>query len=357
MTTDPRVQRLHALLYAAEKLADPRSPEGQKARALLTQSSGLSAAGVDYALTHCLEHRAGRATISQLTKMAKAAPRAHVLLSANVFTASFRAIALGLAQSSQVFVRPSRREPEMARLLHQVSGGAFELVDSLSPAPGDHLWAYGSDTTLQELRSTLPAGIHFHGHGAGLGVAVIAAAGLRRDQRIEEIADALAQDTLAFDQRGCLSPRIVLLVGEAEFAANFTEALAAALDRAEARIPRGVLSEEEQAEAERYETTMTYVGGHVRAGKAIIVLDPEPERLYVPPIGRYLHLSRTEDPLGALQKLGPRLTSVALFGAPSLSGKIHDSIGPRRVVELGRMQTPPLDGPVDLRAGWNAELL
>lgn len=352
-----RFGRLDALKRAAERIADPADPLGVEARGLLESSTGLSKAGVEYALRECLEHRAGRSVLSQLARRASPAQRAFVLLSANVFVATFRAIAVALAQSPRVFVRASRREPEMARLLHQASGGAFELVDALSPRPGDHLWAYATDETLKKLRDELPAGVCLHAHGAGLGIAVIGHDAPRRGEFVEAAADALARDVIAFDQRGCLSPRLTLVDGDQELAAAFADALARSLAHYEQEVPRGRLSEEETADLLRYRDTMLYAARPLPAGKGLVVLDPMLDRLHVPPVGRVVHVTRVSSVEPHVRALASRITSVGMAGHDRLEGHLRTWLGDRRYVPLGKMQTPPLDGPVDLRAGWDAEVI
>ncbi|HSC88208.1 MAG TPA: acyl-CoA reductase [Polyangiaceae bacterium] len=354
--SDDRQDRLRALLRAAERLADPHDALGREAREALLASSGLSPQGVELALTRHLEHRAGRAAVTQLVRRGPAVPAAHVLLSANVFVAAFRAIAVALAQSGRVFVRPSRREPTFARLLAEGSGGAFELVDQLSPRAGEHLWAYGTEETLRNLRGQLPAGVLFHPHGPGLGVALLSERGLVGTPLVDA-ARALAADVIAFDQRGCLSPRLVLVQGDPSLAEQFADALALWLEDAEKHVPRGRLSADEDADALRYEHTMAYVGGARRAGQGLVVVERQAERLFVPPVGRYLSVVTTSDPLARLADLGARVTTVGLLGDDALPGRVQAVLGRARVVPFGRMQLPPLDGPVDQRSGWDAETI
>ncbi len=352
-----RLGRLDALKRAAERIVDPGDPLGIEARAAFEATTGLSKAGIEYALRECLEHRASRSALSQLARKAPTAPRAFVLLSANVFVATFRAIAVALAQSPRVYVRASRREPEMARLLHQASGGAFELVDALSPRPGDHLWAYATDETIARLRDELPSGVHLHAHGAGLGIAVIGHDVQRREPFVEDAADRLARDMIAFDQRGCLSPRITLIDGDRELAESFTEALARALAHWEEAVPRGRLSDDEAADFIRYRDTMLYAAKPLPAGKGVVVLDPVLDRLQVPPVGRVMHITRVSSVEPHVRALASRITSVGMAGHDRLEGNLRTWIGERRYVPLGQMQTPLFDGPVDLRAGWDAEVL
>lgn len=355
--SDERTERLGALHRAAESLSSPSTSLGRRARKALGETTGLSPAGIEYALSECLEVSAGRAALTQLTRRAPPAPRAHVLLSANVFVAAYRAIALALAQTPRVFVRASTREPSMAELLWEGSSGAFELVDTLSPLPGDHFWAYGTTETLDTVRGTLPSGVHFHGHGPGLGVAVVRQPRELAPGELEAAIDGLSQDVIAFDQRGCLSPRAVLLEAPLEFAEDFCARVAASLSEWERAVPRGTLSSSERADVRRYEDTVTYAGGVRRAGLGLVTLDPVPERVMIPPVGRYLHMTRTEDALSLMKPFAAKITSVGFFAAPLLPGQCQQQLGAKRYVQLGQMQRPPLDGPVDLRVGYTAELI
>lgn len=354
---DDRLERLLALKAAAGEIANPTSSRGKQARSALLESSSLSAEGVEYALRSCLEHSVARSTLSGIVSQTKMEARSHVLLSANVFVAAFRAIALGLIQSPRTHVRSSRRAPAFTRLLYEASHHAFDLVEELTPRAGDHFWAYASDETIAHLRATLPAGVHFHPHGAGMGAAVIREIPGVRSLDLTSAANALALDTIAFDQRGCLSPRVVIVEGSREFAENFCNHLVTALALVEESIPRGSLSDEEKADALRHEATMTFVGSCVPAGMGLVFLDPEDGRVLIPPIGRYLHVTRTGDALPLLKAMAPGLTTVSFFNGEHLPGVLFEAIGPRRYVELGKMQTPAFDGPVDLRHAWSAEIL
>ncbi len=354
---DDRLERLLALKAAAAEIADPTASLGKEARKTLLESSSLSGEGVEYALGHCLEHSVPRSTLSGMVGQTKMAARSHVLLSGNVFVAAFRAIALGLIQSPRTQVRSSRRAPAFARLLYEGSNHAFDLLEELTPRAGDHFWAYASDDTIAKLRATLPAQVHFHAHGSGMGAAVIREIPGVRSLDLTEAANALAMDTVAFDQRGCLSPRVVIVEGSREFAENFCNHLVSALARLEESIPRGPLSDEEKADALRHEATMTFVGSSVPAGMGLVFLDPEDGRVLIPPIGRYLHVTRTTDALPILKTMAPTLTTVSFFNGEHLPGLLFEAIGPRRYVDLGKMQTPAFDGPVDLRKGWTADVI
>src|SRR5262245_25865659 len=250
------------LLQAARRIADAGDVLGQRARRELCASSGLSPAGVAHALEQCLETHPSSAELSKLCASVRPAPRAHVLLSANVFVAAHRAIALGLAASEQVFVRPSRREPTFVELLQEGAPGLFSIVRELTPQAGEHLFAYGSDETLAELRQKSARGVVLHTHGSGFGMAIFD----REGGADEGACRQLALDVAAFDQRGCLSPRLLFVRGSAAEIRKTAAELARALATIETEIPRGELSSEERADIVRFRDVAGYSAEILPAG-------------------------------------------------------------------------------------------
>jgi hypothetical protein len=334
--------RVTALLVAARRLADPADELGRSARNALVMSTRLSLAGVEWALRECLELSPSEPELMALLGSVRPAPAAHVLLPANVFVAAHRAIALALAQSAVVKVRASRREPHFARLLAAAMPGAFELVEELEPRPGDSVWAYGSDETLSALWQKLPSGVVLHAGGPGYGVAVV------DDEHADlEAARALARDVLAFDQRGCLSPRVACFVGGLSRARAFAAALAAELAHFAQRVPLGALSLDEAAEATRFRDTLSYAGRLFPAGPgSVAVID---DHFVLAPAGRHLTLVVTRDPLARLAPVAPEVTALGLATAPPLADALRRALPKARSSALGRMQCPAFDGPADLR--------
>lgn len=341
-----RRARLDGLLRSARSLADPKSERGASARARLTASSGLSPEGVDFAIANCLEIDPDEREIERLIRSTPTANAAHVLLSANVFVAAHRAIAIGLAASETVHVRPSRREPEMAELLLGGAPGSFRIVSELTPRAGDRLWAYGSDETLSEVATTLPPGVAFHGHGTGFGVAVV-------DDSVGEsgcsdLVARLAQDIVLFDQRGCLSPRVLLVGAGSGVARDLARALAKELERLEGKVPRGQLDPAEAAAITSFRDTTSFLGEVYPAGLGFVSCGSD-ERWLLPPSGRNLHVIPTGDPRPQLAALRPMITSCAFAGRAAFGASLRSSLPGARLCEFGKMQRPPFDGPVDLR--------
>lgn len=334
--------RVTALIAAARRLSDPADELGRSARHALAISTGLSAAGVEWAFRECLELSPSEDELAALLTSVRPAPAAHVILPANVFVAAHRAIALALAQSPRVSVRASRREPHFARLLAFAAPGSFRLVDEITPEAGDSVWVYGSGDTLNALWQSLPAGVVLHAGGPGHGAAVLG----------EEHADlaaarALARDVIAFDQRGCLSPRVAYFVGGLARAHAFAAALAAELADVGQRVPRGTLSQEEAAEATRFRDTLSYAGRLFPAGPgSVAVID---DRTVLSPAGRHLTLVVTRDPLSRLAPIASNVTALGLATSSALARALRQLLPKARVSALGAMQRPAFDGPADPR--------
>jgi hypothetical protein len=261
MTNEERTARVRALLAAAKRLRDrpPDAPDARRLRDDLIRSTGLSEEGVALGITRYLETEASSGDLSALVDRAGDAPRVWVVLSANVFIASLRAIAIAVAASEDVRVRPSRREPAFTTALYQalLSEGSppFVIVDELLPEPGDEVHLYGRDETISSLRSRLPASVRTREHRSGLGVAVLETGSDR-----SRPADDLSWDVIAFDQRGCLSPRIVVVPGTGQAPEAYAAAISSALERRAREVPRGALLDGERAAGGTVDVTDTGSG-------------------------------------------------------------------------------------------------
>jgi hypothetical protein len=337
-TRDEKIRDVRSILDAARAVRDARAEH----RDALARAAGLSSAGIDLALDEHLEVDATDAEIGALVDGAGDAPEVAVILSANVFVAALRALAIARAASTRVIVRPSSREPVFVRALLQAANDpAFELRERFEPrdlARGE-IHVYGRDETIAAVRAAAVAGVRVVGHGAGMGVAIVSA-----PADLGKAAEELAPDVVAFDQRGCLSPRLVLVEGDLARADAFAEALHAALAAWQARVPRGALFEAE--EARRWTETVSFVGRVWRADDHVVATGPEPA---LPPAGRHVHVSPFIDRAALAAKLGPFARWIVAVGADDLDLARAVSPAHARLSPLGRMQKPPLDGPVDRR--------
>ncbi len=350
MSSETRVERVRQLLTGARTLRDPGSALGRIARTKLQASTGLSHQNVTWALEHALETDASDGELEQLCARTPIGARANVLLSANVFVAALRAIAIGLACASRVFVRASRREPVMARLLREAAPGLFEVVERLEPEPGDHCWVYGSDATIAEVARTWPSDVRLHAHGSGYGVVALDSTDLSSRSAIESIACGVATDVAAFDQRGCLSPRVVLVAGDAASGEALALALAEAMTLREQQVPIGLLAAAERAEVRRFHDTLCVAGRVLVAGTGLVTLETSAMPWVLPPVGRVVHVRIVRDAMAELREHARDITSVGIAGSnTAVRQRLQQALPTARVASIGRMQCPPLDGPVDLR--------
>ena len=343
----------------AERIADVRRLQqaacaaiGERATLVpaIVESTGLSTEGVELALSRHLEIESTDADLVKLVERAGDVSRVAVVLSANVFVGALRALALARAASTDVVVRPSRRDPAFARaLVHAaIAGGVTglrldESLDVASVEDGE-IHVYGRDDTIAEVRAK--ARVRVRGHGSGMGVVWIS-----RDADLEQAAGGLADDVVAFDQRGCLSPRIAFVHGDEARALELADALHAELERRAVTVPRGDVPVDERAAAGRYVATMTYACRALVGLQHGIGVAPPGTPLVLPPPYRHVHVAACETLEAAAQLLAPLAKGVVTVGSDDASAA--RVLAPRwaRLASIGAMQRPPLDGPVDLREG------
>ncbi len=348
--TSQRIARLQRFLDSARVLCQPGHPLFRRARAELPGATGLSPENVVWALENALEIQPSAWDLDLLCSRTPECRRAHVLLSANVFVASLRAIAIAIAAAPQVCVRASRREPLMAELLAQAAPEQFQLVDELQANPGDHYWAYGNDVSLRQIRLSLNRDVVFHAHGSGYGIVVITDTEIDDEQSSRQIARALVEDVVPFDQRGCLSPRIVLVQGSSEAARLLQRTVADEMKKREAQIPLGDISREERAQIARYRDTLCMAGEVLDAGSGWVSLETQILPWILPPIGRILHIRPTKNAIEDALAHAAKLTTIGVGSTEaSTASRLQTAFPNVRIAKLGQMQRPKLDGPVDLR--------
>ena len=160
-------------------------------------------------------------------------------------------------------------------------------------------------------------------------------------------ADDVAFDVSVFDQRGCLSPRVALVLGGGDALGS----LADALGRFGERVARGELEPATRAELRRAVDAATFAAGaRVGAHYAVLALG-RASALPLPPAARALALVEVGERQGAIDLLRAHAHALTSIGAPRAHHAALAAAFPAvRLAELGAMQRPPLDGPVDRRA-------
>jgi hypothetical protein len=290
-----------------------------------------------------------------------------VLLAGAIPSASLAALLAPLALRSAVLAKPPARDPLTAPLLraslaradarlaaafesasfdarHDASLGAFLEADCVV--------ATGSDATVARVaaRTLPPRRCVSRGHRvsfAALGPEALAGAAL------EDACARLALDVALWDQLGCLSPVSLYVAADGPASRRAAEALAGALERIEAELPRGEVSLEAAAAAAhaRAEAELRGAargGAALFAGSAWTVVAEEDARPRPAPLHRFVRVAPAGDLAGVLEALSPHGAQLAALGAAGFGRRADElargaaALGASRVCPLGAMQAPPL---------------
>jgi Acyl-CoA reductase (LuxC) len=339
---DQRVADVRRLIAAANALYADRS----RIASAIAEATGLTRQGVEFGFGY-LERSASDRDLRTLVGEAGNAARVHVVLSANVFVAPLRALALARAAAALVTIRPSPRDPTLTReLVERVGDSSIAIVEERDVAAieADEVHVYGNDETIAAVRRRVQRSCVVRAHGAGLGVAFVT-----RGANPGAAAKALATDIVAFDQRGCLSPRIVLVEGDDTDGKSVASALCDELSTLGMQVPRGDLLPDERAAARRWSDTLSFAGRVWSGGQHVVALAPVGAPLMLPPPGRHVHVAAFATLQEATAWLAPTVRFVVAVGADD-PARVSGFAPPHaRLSPLGEMQRPPLDGPVDRR--------
>lgn len=181
----------------------------------------------------------------------------------NIPNPTWTSLALGLLTRSAQLVKCARRASYLPRLFahslydadHKLgscleiaewAGGQVDLEDAVI-AEADCVTATGSDETLAAVRTRVGGKARFLGYGHRVSFAFIAAdvlfgRGARRS------ATAAAEDVVAWDQLGCLSPHVFYVQSGGEVPPEqFAQLLVTELQQHETARPRGPISAETAA--------------------------------------------------------------------------------------------------------------
>jgi hypothetical protein len=340
---DERVADVRRLMAAARSAYDDRA----RLAPAIARSTGLTPEGVELGFS-CLERDATDSELRSLVVGAGDATRVHLILSANVFVAPLRALAIARAAANQVTVRPSPRDPTLTRaLVHAAADDGIQIVGErdVAAVEAGEIHVYGRDETIAAVRARVGKGVPVRGHGAGLGLAVVT-----RAADVPAAAEELAADVVPFDQRGCLSPRIAIVEGDRSRAEAFAIALHGRLGAWGERVPRGSLWDAERADGARWRDALAFAGRLWSGPDHAVGLAPPGSPLTVPPAGRHVHVAVE----GTLEQVAARISPLSRFvvavGTDDPARVREVAPAHARVGPLGLMQRPRLDGPVDRRS-------
>lgn len=374
--------------HAALRLADPADPVGAEALRVLASElawpealsretlAGMARGWTRAALLSVLEREFGgtepldgwvagdTGALPGRRRRAAGPPLLLVVHAGNVPGVAVTAALRGLLVRSGVLCRAPAAEPGLLACFARALAAESSLLGRCVattwwPAAHDAPWAewvkrsgkvivYGGEAAVEGVRDRVPAHVDLVAYGPRVGVAAVLP-----DAPLEEAASALARDVCAYEQQGCVSPRLAYAVGRD--AAELGRALAKALEREVGRLPRpapdaatAVAVRSARAEAEfaalggrpvRLETSgeaptwTVVVGGDPRRS------DPLPRFVRVHPVGDVAELERLLAPLEG------RVQSVGYAGTKGLEALADAAarLGACRVAPVGTLAWPPAD--------------
>ncbi|MBX2803615.1 MAG: hypothetical protein KTR31_38410 [Myxococcales bacterium] len=259
-------------------------------------------------------------------------PRAVFVAARTVFTAPLEWCAVLLGRGSQVVLKHPAAYPSMAprwaELAREEQLPLRATPDRHVVGDADLVVVMGSDPTVEALRATL--GDRVVGFGHRFSVAYV-----------ENLAslDAVALDAALHDGVGCMSPVAVFTPHPLEVA---VPALGAAMQRAQAVLPRGPLAPAEGA-AIRQRRALARTTGHTAEGPDWAVHGLALERFQPLALPRCLAVHTVPD-LGAIREaLAPHRHALSTLGTDR-DDLAALGLDPRqiRLCAPGEMQRPPL---------------
>lgn len=356
-------------------LADPASPVGREARTSIAERSGLSAEGAAWALDTTIAALRRPAMERGLQAMRRSfgayrtTPiRAQALvLAANVFTACLRPIVWSLLARVPVIVKVASLDEGLADLfgvalatidpelgasvaLVWPEGKSETLYERLA-ASVDLVSAHGGDHAIARMRAVTSPTTELIGHGHGLGAIVVRRSALT--SAVPSLATAIAQDVAAYDQRGCLSPQLVLVERGGELSPRDLASLVAThgLEELKTRMPRGPLPMQLGAQQIQWRGLASSLhelfegDGYATSFEGASAARPTPGYRNVA-----FHAFDTLEEVGArLAIYGPHLKVIGLAGTDEIA--LPSPLSPR-LCEVGQMQRPTLMSATDGGVPW-----
>jgi hypothetical protein len=252
---------------------------------------------------------------------------------------------------------PPFAEPVHHLLQRRLQWGNAELENILF-AETDCVTVTGSDETLAAIRSRVPPKARFLGYGHRLSFGFVTGEALPSSIRAKQVAARAADDVVAWNQLGCLSPHVIYVQSTGVISAEgFAELLAEELARRETTEPRGELPTEVAAAiATRrgfYEVRSAHNPGGTRhwcspdstAWTVIYEVDP---LFQVSCLNRFVYVKSVPDLPALLQNADSVHSRVSTVGVAMTGDEAPDIArqlarwGALRVCPLGQMQNPPL---------------
>ena len=267
---------LRAISSAALRLSDPSDTVGQEAERLLSIGlgwsreaarealAGMSREWTEEALSALVEAELGDPALldrfipdprrNGRRRTAVGPPLIFQIHAGNVPGVPVTAAMLALVARSGVLAKTGADEPGLLPLFARALADADPLLATCVAAtwwPGDemppafHQWGkeagkavlYGGKSAVRAVRRHIPPEVELIVYGPRLSLAVFL------PDSSDEAAGLLARDVCAYEQRGCVSPRIAIVIGSDPL--DLSDLIAAGMEREADRVRPPPLSETE----------------------------------------------------------------------------------------------------------------
>jgi hypothetical protein len=379
--------RAEAVASLADRAARRLLGERERWTAAIARAHGFSAAEAERAVARALEPiRAEdlmeiwrREAAPKFAAGARSPHRAVVIGGGAIPQPTVQAAVAAMMVAERVLYRPSRHDPILAPALGEAMRAenetAFELEllcakwdranDSLTRRAverADALVIFGSEASVAAVSRHLRAGADCFAYGPRISFAAIGGRDIRNARTLAESMKGLADDLFAYDQRGCLSPMALYVVGASEAEGErLVKALAAALEArarrqgyapsipppaAEAIATLRAVYSMDPTRRRRARFAETIPGWTILRDAADAALGPAPGYQTI----RVIPLAEWEALLDAVAPMKGRLQAIGMAKGAGERGDLPDSvmdrmraIGLSGAFRLGAMQAPPLD--------------
>jgi len=234
-------------------------------------------------------------------------------------------------------------------------GGNREL-ESVLFAHADCLTATGNDETLAAIRAQLPAPVRFLGYGQRVSFGLVTREVLR-DEDFAAVVSRAADDVMAWDQHGCLSPHVIYVEERGAVESDkFAERLAGELAQREANEPRGKIATEAAATIASRRAIYETIAAHRADAKiwsspnstAWTVVFEHDVNFRFSPLNRFIYVKPVPDLAAVMRgvdELHGKVSTVGIAAPPEKMKELALSFarwGATRICPLGQMQNPPL---------------
>jgi len=325
---------LRAISSAALRLTDPSDGVGREAALLLSGElgwsreaarealTGMSREWTEYALRALIESEIGDPALLDhfvpdptrggRLRMAVGPPLQFQIHAGNVPGVPVTAAILALLARSGVLAKTGADEPGLLPLFARALAETDLLLASClaatwwpgeDPPPAFARWGkeagkvvvYGGDSAVRAVRQQIPPEVEIVVYGPRVGVAVFL------PDAADEAAALLVRDVCAYEQRGCVSPRIALVIGSDPLV--LSDLIAAGMEEEAARVAPPAVSDTEAVALRSARAECEFAG-----------LEDESTRVSGPPDLSWTVLAHRD--AGIASEALPR--AVWVYGVPSL---------------------------------------